>query len=128
MSDNATLAASGIWKRTIAVDDWHYMKFSVASSDNLNGGMEELAVRMQIAHVLEAGFGIVGSSAHIDVLQWNSTAHTGILRVSHSESAAVWNALSMATFKVDGKLCTFRIIDSSAHLISLSSNSRQYTF
>ncbi|KAJ2960862.1 hypothetical protein NQZ79_g3860 [Umbelopsis isabellina] len=83
MSDNATLTGTGIWKRTIAVDDWHYLKFSIASSDNLNSDMEELAVRMQLAHVLEAGFGIVGSSAHIDLLQWDSAAHTGILRVSH---------------------------------------------
>jgi hypothetical protein len=45
--------------------------------------MDELAVRMHLAHVLENGFGIVGSSAHIDVLQWDPVGHTGILRVSH---------------------------------------------
>jgi hypothetical protein len=38
---------------------------------------------MQLAKALETGFGIVGSSAHIDILQWDEEALTGILRINH---------------------------------------------
>ncbi|CAO3688878.1 unnamed protein product [Umbelopsis ramanniana] len=128
MTNCDAISKLAVWKTTVAISDWHYAKFKIASNDKLTVAIEELSVRMQLAKALEAGFGIVGSSAHIDLLQWDEEAHTGILRISHDQFTMLVNAVSMATFKVDGQLCTFRIIDDSAHLLSLASNSRDYMF
>lgn len=38
---------------------------------------------MHLAKAIESVFGIVGSSSHIDLLQWDDNEHIGILRVSH---------------------------------------------
>ncbi|KAI8975778.1 hypothetical protein BDF20DRAFT_914637 [Mycotypha africana] len=102
------------------IDDWQYLKVAVWSDEDLDVKITELSFRMSIQQALQSVFGASGTSCYINVLDWNPYKNQGIIKVKQSELVTVWSAMLNHQFSISSKVCTFDILASSAHLISLA--------
>ncbi|KAI9304787.1 hypothetical protein BJ944DRAFT_266282 [Cunninghamella echinulata] len=124
-TDNkATLQIKPWHKNHIRLNQWQYLKIKIWSDKSLDITITELAFRMSIQQAVTSNLGAVGSGIKVDVLDWNETTHTGIIKVSQSELIIFWGSLVIYQFSMSGQPCAFDILDNSASLISLADNSR----
>ncbi|KAI9486171.1 MAG: hypothetical protein EXX96DRAFT_614000 [Benjaminiella poitrasii] len=107
------------FKKFKPIQEWQYLKIKIWSDEDLQVEITELSFRMTIQQALQAIFGQSGASCYINVLDWNRFQNEGIIKVKQSELTTVWSAMLHHQFLIANKPCTFDILSSSAHLISL---------
>lgn len=69
-------------------------------------------------------YGEVGGAFPFDLLKFDESTLTGVLRVYNSGLVKLWSALTLLGF-YQNELCFFRVTQVSPFLLTLSGNSRE---
>jgi len=69
-------------------------------------------------------FGIVGSTIFVDLVCFDTSTYTGIIRVEKRHLRRVWSALTLTSYEQN--YCKFEVLKVSPFLISLANTSRTY--
>lgn len=68
-------------------------------------------------------FGLTGASSLLDILKYEETDRSAVIRIYHRFLTQLWSSLSLyGNYK--GVPCAFRVLQVSPHLMALSCNSR----
>uniref|UniRef100_A0A8D0GIK1 Ribonuclease P/MRP subunit p14 n=1 Tax=Sphenodon punctatus TaxID=8508 RepID=A0A8D0GIK1_SPHPU len=101
----------------------HYMKVRLE--------FQEAGVRLNAAHfkqlvvsALKELHGEFGAALPVDVLTYEETSLSAILRVSSSGLVKLWSALTLLG-SYQNRKCAFKVIQTSPFLLALSGNSRE---
>ncbi|ORZ15286.1 hypothetical protein BCR42DRAFT_416798 [Absidia repens] len=116
------------YKHHIPLDKYQYLKIKLLAEKELNVKVTEVAFRMSIQQAIQNTLGLAGTGLKIDVLDWNPTTCTGIVKVPQKELVVIWGSLVTHQFAMADQVCTLDIVDNSASLISLADNSRDESF
>uniref|UniRef100_A0AAY4BYC9 Uncharacterized protein n=1 Tax=Denticeps clupeoides TaxID=299321 RepID=A0AAY4BYC9_9TELE len=101
----------------------HYMKIGlVLESGERNIGAVQF--KQLIVSAVRDLYGEVGGAFNFDVLCYDESALTAVLRVYNSGLVKLWSALTLlGSYK--NKLCAVRVMQVSPFLLALSGNSRE---
>lgn len=107
---------------TKGTTDYCYLRVRLDFEDD---GPEVSAINFKqiIIEAVTTLFGVAGASTLIDILRYNETDRTAVIRIYHNFLTKLWSSLSFYG-NYRGKACAFRVLQVSAHLMALANNSR----
>ncbi|KAL7843162.1 hypothetical protein AOLI_G00246740 [Acnodon oligacanthus] len=103
--------------------EYHYMKIHLVF-ENANTSMRAEDFKYLIICGLKDLYGEVGAAIPFDVLTFDQTALSAILRVFSSGLVKLWSALTLIGSYAN-EPCAFRVTQVSPFLLALSGNSRE---
>ncbi|CAO3593085.1 unnamed protein product [Absidia cylindrospora] len=116
------------YKHHIPLDKYQYLKIKLWAEKELKVNVTEVAFRMSLQQAMQNTLGLAGTGLKINVLNWNPTTYTGIVKVPQKELVVIWGSLVTHQFAMADQVCALDIVDNSASLISLADNSRDESF
>ncbi|KAG9260331.1 ribonuclease P protein subunit p14 [Astyanax mexicanus] len=102
---------------------YHYMKINLVF-DSRNKSLSAEQFKQLIITGLKDLYGEVGAAFPFDVLTFNQTELSAILRVYHSSLVKLWSAITLIG-SYESVSCAFRVTQVSPFLLALSGNSRE---
>ncbi|XP_051980029.1 ribonuclease P protein subunit p14 isoform X2 [Xyrauchen texanus] len=105
---------------------YHYMKISLVF-ENGSRSLTAAQFKQLIISGLKDLYGEVGAAFPFDLLKFDQSALTAILRVYNRGLVKLWSALTLLG-SYQNKACAFRVTQVSPFLLALSGNSRELQF
>ncbi|XP_064823478.1 ribonuclease P protein subunit p14 [Oncorhynchus masou masou] len=102
---------------------YHYMRISLVL-ENESTRLSAAQLKQLIVSGLRDLYGEVGGAFPFDLLKFDESTLTGVLRVYNSGLVKLWSALTLLGF-YQNELCFFRVTQVSPFLLTLSGNSRE---
>ncbi|KAH3881443.1 ribonuclease P protein subunit p14-like [Dreissena polymorpha] len=103
--------------------DFCYMKVRLDFEEGTHAHIDIVAFKQIILEAAQSMFGLALSCSLIDVLIYEKSSRTAVLRIPNINLSKIWSALSLYS-NMNGLSCAFRILQISPHLMALSGNSR----
>ncbi|XP_066526887.1 ribonuclease P protein subunit p14 [Hoplias malabaricus] len=120
MEEKATSYERVVYKNSSV---YHYMKiYLVLENGNRRVGAEEF--KQLIISGVKDLYGEVGAAFPFDVLSFDPTTLSAVLRVYNSGLVKLWSAITL-TGSYANEPCAFRVTQVSPYLLALSGNSRE---
>lgn len=105
---------------------YHYMKISLIL-ENGNKSISAPQFKQLIISALKDLYGEIGAAFPFDLLKFDESSRTAILRVYNRGLVKLWSALTLLG-SFQEVACAFRVIQVSPFLLALSGNSRELQF
>ncbi|KAM9525034.1 ribonuclease P protein subunit p14 [Salvelinus alpinus] len=102
---------------------YHYMRISLVL-ENESATLSAAQLKQLIVSGLRDLYGEVGGAFPFDLLKFDESTLTGVLRVYNSGLVKLWSALTLLG-SYQEELCFFRVTQVSPFLLTLSGNSRE---
>ncbi|KAI1890367.1 hypothetical protein AGOR_G00153000 [Albula goreensis] len=102
---------------------YHYMKIHLIL-DNKVVKLNAAQFKQLIVNALKELYGEIGAAFPFDVLKYEESTLTAILRVYNSGLVKLWSALTLLG-SCSGEPCAVRVAQVSPYLLALSGNSRE---
>ncbi|KAL2091668.1 hypothetical protein ACEWY4_013931 [Coilia grayii] len=103
--------------------DFHYMKICLVLEKGRRN-VEAAQFKQLMISGLRQLYGEVGAALPFDVLKFDPSTLTGMVRVCNSSLVKLWSAITLIG-SYQNELCAFRVTQVSPFLIALSGNSRK---
>ncbi|XP_075222188.1 ribonuclease P/MRP subunit p14 a [Lycorma delicatula] len=105
--------------------DYRYLDITLSFEANCDIPVSAVDFKYHVVQSVKDVFGEIGASISVDVLKYDSSKKTGIIRCPASSYVKLRSALTLSS-EYGGRCCSYTINNSSPLLISLLSNSRTY--
>ncbi|KAL4229162.1 Ribonuclease P protein subunit p14 [Mactra antiquata] len=103
--------------------DYCYLKIRLDFGKDHDAIIDALNFKQLILSAAKDVFGIAVSCSLIDVLRYEKSSRTAVIRIYHKYLTKLWSSLTMYG-NINGAPCAFRILQVSSHLMALANNSR----
>jgi len=111
-------------RTTLSPPEWQYLKLKLLSEQPMPL-INALAFRALLTQALTSTYGLVGSSAFIDVLVWDQQDLVGIVKVADRDLQTLWSSLTLFSAVVETVPCIIEVVQVSGYLMALVCESRR---
>ncbi|KAL9987161.1 hypothetical protein ACROYT_G001419 [Oculina patagonica] len=102
------------------------VKLEISKEDDLPPfEIDAVIFKSLLVQALQSLHGKIGSAINVDIIKFEPVLMEAIVRVKERGLVKLWSALTLLSYYQDRK-CAIRVIQVSAHLLSLAADSRQW--